>query len=52
MFAGLVMLSDGGVKSRFTVRLAELLLLAVSATVPVTVWFAPSVLTVTGEEQL
>lgn len=51
-FDGLVMLSDGGVKSRFTVMLVEDELVAVSVAVPVTTWLAPAVLTVTGEEQL
>lgn len=49
---GLVMLRVGGVISRLIVALVVPVLFAVSVAVPDTAWLAPSVLTVTGEEQL
>jgi len=51
-FVGLLMPKDGGVKSKFTVALVVAVFVAVSTAVPEITWFAPSVLTVAGEEQL
>jgi hypothetical protein len=49
---GLVILTVGGVRSKFTVALVVAVFEAVSLAVPVITWPAPSVLTVAGEEQL
>jgi hypothetical protein len=51
-FVGLVILTTGGVRSKLTVTLVVAVFEAVSVAVPVITWFAPSMLTVAGEEQL
>jgi hypothetical protein len=50
-FVGLVMLMDGGVRSRFTTALVEAEFVAVSTALPLTTWFAPSELTLLGDVQ-
>ena len=51
-FAGLVILTAGGVRSKLTVTLVDAVFAAVSTALPEITWLAPWVLTVAGEEQL
>ena len=46
-----VIVNAGGVLSRLTLTVAVALLPALSVAVPVTVWFAPSVLTTIGRAE-